>query len=141
MRVCFWSPADRAVCQALLLPGLHSSRHCYLRGRQQRRCSSGSSTCARGTKASAEVDAAVSQTAPWWKQTEWAPCVCCWSLQIEQSVKLCRFLACTAAGTAASAAGSSGGTAAAAVPVLEALKAQLKAEVDTAVSQTAPRWK
>ena len=53
--------------------------------------------------------------------------------QIEQSVKLCRFLACTAAGTAASAAGSSCGAAAAAVPVLEALKAQLKAEVDAAV--------
>lgn len=48
--------------------------------------------------------------------------------QIEQSIKLCRFLACTAAGTAASA-----GSSAAAAPVLEALKTQLKTEVDAAV--------
>lgn len=56
-------------------------------------------------------------------------------MQIEQSVKLCRFLACTAAGAAASAAGSSGSAAAeaAAAPVLEALKVQLKGEVDAAV--------
>lgn len=58
--------------------------------------------------------------------------------QIEQCVKLCRFLACTAAGTAASAAaaGSSGGAAAAAAaaPVVDALKTQLKAEVDAAVA-------
>jgi hypothetical protein len=54
-------------------------------------------------------------------------CRCQW-LQIEQSIKLCRFLACTAAGTAAIAAGS-----AAAAPVVEALKTQLKSEVDAAV--------
>jgi hypothetical protein len=48
--------------------------------------------------------------------------------QIEQSVKLCRFLACTTAGTAASTAGSSGGTAAAAVPVLEALGTKASAQ-------------
>jgi hypothetical protein len=53
--------------------------------------------------------------------------------QIEQSVKLCRFLACTAAGTAATAAGSSGSAAAAAAPEELALKSQLKAEVEAAV--------
>lgn len=53
-------------------------------------------------------------------------------MQIEQSVKLCRFLACTAAGAAASFTGSAVAEAAAA-PVLEALKTQLKSEVDAAV--------
>jgi hypothetical protein len=54
-------------------------------------------------------------------------CGCHW-LQIEQFIKLCRFLACTAAGTAATAAGS-----AAAAPAVEAVKTQLKSEVDAAV--------
>jgi hypothetical protein len=54
--------------------------------------------------------------------------------QIEQSIKLCRFLACTAAGTAATAAGSSGSTAAAAAPEVVALKAQLQAEVEASVA-------
>lgn len=60
----------------------------------------------------------------------WTDCCLCGSNwpQIEQSIKLCRFLACTAAGTAATAAGS-----AAAAPVVEALKTQLKSEVDAAV--------
>jgi len=53
-------------------------------------------------------------------------------LQIEQSIKLCRFLACTAAGAAASAASS--GSVLTAAPAVDDLKGKLKSAVDAAVN-------